>query len=142
MMLPHDTVRRLRPMRILLATDEESYADDVYAAADELGVDVTAMSTESDIETTARRIGANVVVFDAGDDFAPTARAASAFAAVHPHIVVGVVATGVDDGLNDGRAGPVLVVHRWRSPERLLGKLSRAYAGMRVPSEPRSSVGP
>jgi hypothetical protein len=135
---PGDAVR---PMRILLATDEASYADDVYAVADELGVDVTAMSTENDIEAAARRIGANVVVFDAGDDFAPTARAAAAFAAVHPDIVVGVLATGVDDHLNDGRAGPVLVVHRWRSPERLLDKLSGAYLGMRVATDLRS-VGP
>jgi pimeloyl-ACP methyl ester carboxylesterase len=128
-------------MRILLATDEASYADDIYAAADAFGIDVTAMSTENDIETTARRIGANVVVFDAGDDFAPTARAAAAFAAVHPDVVVCVVATGVDDHLNDGRAGPVLVVHRWRSPERLFDRLSSAYLGMRVATELRS-IGP
>jgi DNA-binding response OmpR family regulator len=142
MALPRKTVRQLRPMRVLLATDEATYADDVYAAADELGVDVTAMSTENDIETTALRIGANVVVFDAGDDFAPTARAAAAFAAVHPDVVVCVVATGVDDHLNDGRAGAVLVVHRWRSPERLLDRLSSAYLGLRAATESRSSVGP
>jgi hypothetical protein len=138
-MAPRETVR---PMRILLATDEESYADDVFAAADALGVDVTAAAPDSDIETTVRRVGANVVVFDAGDDFAPTVRAVSDFAGVHPHIVVCVVATGVDDHLNDGRAGHVLVVHRWRSPERLLDRLSRAYVDMRVATEPRSSVGP
>jgi hypothetical protein len=114
----------------------------MYAAADELGVDVTAMSTESDIEASVRRIGANVVVFDGGDDFAPTARTAAVFAADHPHIVVCAIATGVDDHLNDGWAGPVLVVHRWRSPERLLDRLSHAYRGMRVASDLRSSIGP
>ena len=92
-------------MRVLLATDEASYADAVYAVADELGLDVTAMSTERDIGASARRIGANVVVFDAGDDFAPTARAAAVFAESHPGVLVCVTATGVDDHLSDGWAG-------------------------------------
>ena len=127
-------------MRILLATDEESFADDVFAAADAIGVDVTAAAPDSDIETTVRRVRANVVVFDAGGDFAPTVRAAADFADVHPDIVACVVATGVDDHLNDGRADHVLVVHRWRSPERLLDKLSRAYHDMRVASEQHSSA--
>jgi len=129
-------------IRILLATDEASFADAIYGVADELGLDVTAMSTESDIGASARRIGANVVVFDAGDDFAPTAREAAVFAEAHPGVLVCVTATGVDDHLSDGWAGPVLVVHRWRSPERLLDRLSRAYLAMPVASELRSSVGP
>lgn len=134
--------RPLPPMRILLATDEASYADAIYTVADELGLDVTAMSTERDIGASARRIGANVVVFDAGDDFAPTARTAAVFAEVHPDVLVCVAATGVDDHLNDGRSGPVLVVHRWRSPERLLDRLSSAYRDMPVVTALRSSVGP
>jgi hypothetical protein len=44
--------------------------------------------------------------------------------------------------LNDGWAGPLLVAHRWRCPERLLDRLSHAYRGMRVASDLRSSVGP
>lgn len=129
-------------MRVLLATDEASYADAIYTAADELDIDVTAMSTESDIGASARRIGANVVVFDGGDDFVATLHAASDFAGLRPDIVVCVIATGVDDHLNDGRAGSVLVAHRWRSPERLLDRLSREYLHMPVATELRSSLGP
>ena len=58
------------------------------------------------------------------------------------YVLVCVTATGVDDHLRDGWAGPVLVVHRWRSPERLLDRLSRAYLAMPDASELRSSVGP
>src|SRR6266404_1499683 len=121
-------------MRVLLVTDDAGYGDEVAAAGDSVGMDVIVLAADS-------RVGANIVVFDAGDDFAPTVRAAADFAGVHPHVVVCVVATGVDDHLNDGRAGDVLVVHQWRSPERLLDRLSRAYLGMRVATEPRSSVG-
>ncbi len=128
-------------MRVLLVTDDAGYGDEVAAAGDSVGMDVIVLAADSDVGGAVPRIGANIVVFDAGDDFAPTVRAAADFAGVHPHVVVCVVATGVDDHLNDGRAGDVLVVHQWRSPERLLDRLSRAYLGTRVATEPRSSVG-
>jgi hypothetical protein len=134
----HERVRPLRPMRIVFATDEGDYADDVIAAADALGVGVTVASTADDVETTVRRTGANVLVLDAEDDFAAAARVASAFVEAHPHVVVGVVATGVDDR----RVGPFLVMHRWRSAERLVRELSRAYVHKTVATEPRSSIAP
>jgi hypothetical protein len=129
-------------MRVLLVTDDADYGDEVAAAGDAVGMDVIVLAAESNAADAVPRVAANIVVFDGGDDFAPTVRAAADFAGVHPHVVVCVVATGVDDHLNDGRAGDVLVVHQWRSPERLLDRLSRAYLAMRVAIEPRSSVGP
>jgi hypothetical protein len=128
-------------MRVLLVTDDAGYGDEVAAAGDAVGMDVIVLAAESNVAGAVPRVGANIVVFDAGDDFVPAVRAAADFAGVHPHVVVCVVATGVDDHLNDGRAGDVLVVHQWRSPERLLDRLSRAYLGMRVATEPRASVG-
>lgn len=128
-------------MRVLLITDDASYGDEVAAAGDAVGMDVIVLAAEYNVARAVPRLGANIVVFDGGDDFVPTVRAAADFAGVHPHVVVCVVATGVDDHLNDGRAGDVLVVHQWRSPERLLDRLSRAYLDLRVATEPRSAVG-
>jgi hypothetical protein len=128
---------RGRSMRVLLVTDDEGYGDDVAAAGDAVGVDVTVLAGDCNLEATARRAGATAVVFDAQDEFAAIADRAESFAAAHPGAVVGVVATGVDDGWAEN----VLVVHRWRCADRLLGTLSHVYSGMKVAHAARSPVG-
>jgi hypothetical protein len=128
---------RGRSILVLLVTDDEGYGDDVAAAGDAAGVDVTVLAGDCNLETTVRRADANAVVFDAQDEFAAVADRAESFALAHPDVVVGVVATGVDDGWTEN----VLVVHRWRCADRLLDQLSHVYSGMRVAHEARSSVG-
>lgn len=109
-------------MQVLLVSEDEGYADDLAAAADAAGVEVTVLDGERRVSAAARRIGADAVVFDAEDAFPVVAGEARAFAVLHPDLVVGVVATGVEDG--DG--GGLVVRHRWRAPERLLDALASA----------------
>jgi hypothetical protein len=124
-------------MRVLLVTDDEGYGDDVAAAGDAVGVDVTVLAGDCNLEATARRAGANTVVFDAQDEAGALTGRAGTFAAAHPRTVVGVVATGVDDGWKDD----VLVIHRWQCADRLLDRLSTVSSGMKVAHAARSSVG-
>jgi DNA-binding NarL/FixJ family response regulator len=118
-------------MRVLLVTDDVRYADRVAAAAALLGVPVIVSPTDENVDATAARAAPNVVVFDAEDAFSHMARVASAFAAIHPQMAVAIVASRA----TERRARSLLVFDRWRSAERLLGELERAYVGLRVARE-------
>jgi hypothetical protein len=124
-------------MRVLLVTDDAGYGDEVAAAGDAAGIDVVVLAGESNLAATMRRVGANAVVFDAQDEVDALAGRARTFAATHPGAVVGVVATGVDEGWQD----KVLVVHRWRCVDRLLDKLSTVHSDKEVARARRSAVG-
>jgi hypothetical protein len=121
-----DTLWPLRPLQVLLVTDDVRYAADVVAAADTVGVAMTAVKPAIDIGAAVIRAGANVVLFDGGGEFAAIEPNASAFATAHPHVVVGVVATGMEDM----QAGNFVVMHRWGAPERLLDELARVYVNL------------
>ena len=110
-------------MHILLVTDEVGYAEDIVSASHAVGVGVTVAASGCALAKTAREAGADVVALDAGNRFGSSARMAEAFAARHPHLVVAVLATGVDDH----EAGNFLLAHRWNCAERLLDRLSLAY---------------
>lgn len=124
-------------MRVLLVTDDAGYGDEVAATGDAVGIAVTVLAGECNVGATMRRAGANAVVFDAQDEVGAVSGRAGTFAAAHPGPVVGLVATGVDEGWQEN----ILVVHRWRCADRLLDKLSDAYSGMKVAHAARSSVG-
>ena len=124
-------------MCVLLVTDDAGYGDEVAAAGDSVGIDVIVLAGECNVAATMRRAGANTVVFDAQDEVGALTGRAGTFAAAHPGAVVGVVATGVDDGWRDN----VLVVHRWWCADRLLEKLSNVYSATKVAHAARSAVG-
>jgi hypothetical protein len=124
-------------MRVLLVTDDAGYGDEVAAAGDAVGIDVTVLAGDSNVAATMQRARANTVVFDAQDEAGALTGRAGIFAAAHPSAVVGVVATGVADGWQDN----VLVIHRWRCADRLFDKLSDVHSGMSGADAARSVVG-
>jgi hypothetical protein len=128
---------RGRSMRVVLVTDDAGYGDEVAAAGDVVGIDVTVLAGECNVSATMRRAGASAVVFDAQDEVGALSDRAGAFASAHPRAVVGVVGTGVEDGWK----GNVLVVHRWRCADRLLDTLATVHSRMKVAHAARSSVG-
>jgi len=123
-------------MRVLLVTDDAGYGDEVAVAGDAVGIEVTVLAGECNVASTMRRAGANTVVFDAQDEVDALTGRAGTFAAAHLGAVVGVVATGVDDGWQDN----VLVVHRWWCADRLLEKLSNVHSGTKAAHAARSTV--
>jgi hypothetical protein len=130
-------VRAIRPMRILLVTDDSRYADELASAALLRGVDLAQAAVGDDLDVTATAHAPNVVVLDAHHALARTSRTATVFAALHPQIATVIVA----DRAAKRSVGSVLVFDKWRSGERLLGELERAYLGLGPPPEIRSSVG-
>jgi hypothetical protein len=119
-------VRAIRPMRVLLVTDDGRYADDVAAAASLRGVDFTLAAVDDDLEATANSHAPNVVVLDADNQIARTSRAATVFAALHPRIATVIVAKRAPERI----IGNVQVVDKRRSAERLLGDLEHALLGL------------
>lgn len=132
MTAPIRKVQPLHPMRVLLVSDDNDYANGIVFAAASRGVLATVVPAEEDVEVETKRSGADVVIFDGGETYAPILRLGSAFAAVHPRIAVGVVANRVAER----SAGNLLVMDRWRSAERLLGELDRARIGLDAPAGP------
>jgi hypothetical protein len=123
----HLNVRPLRPMRIALVTDDARYGSELLAAAARLGTSATVLGTAEDLESRVEALAWNVVVFDADTSLARTTRKATAFAALHPRISVGLL---VRDDV-DRSAGSVRLFDKWRSADRLLGELERVHVGLR-----------
>ena len=121
----------LRPMRIVLVTDDLRYSDMFLAAAARRGIPVIVAAADDDIDAVVAHNSPNVAVFDGGDSLARTARTAAAFAVVNPDIAVGVVA----DRAETRRSGNLVVIDRWRSVERLLGELQHVFVAI----EPREA---
>jgi ActR/RegA family two-component response regulator len=119
-------VRAIRPMRILLVTDDGRYADTVATAAALRGVDVTLAAVDDDLEATTASRTPNVVVLDADNKIARTSRAATVFAALHPRIATVIVAERAPERI----VGNVQVVDKRRSADRLLGDLEHAFLGL------------
>jgi DNA-binding NtrC family response regulator len=130
-------VRAIRPMRILLVTDDGRYADQVTAAAALGGVDIALAAVGVDLDAAATRDAPNVVVLDAHNALARTSRTATVFAALHPRIATVVVANRSPER----SVGNVHVVDKGRSADRLLGVLESAFLGLTPPIETRWSAG-
>jgi DNA-binding NtrC family response regulator len=124
-------VRAIRPMRILLVTDDGGYADGVATAASLRGVDLALAAVDDDLEATATSHAPNVVVLDADNQIARTSRTATVFAALHPRIATVIVAKQAPDRI----VGNVQVVDKRRSAEHLLGDLEHALLGLVAPVE-------
>jgi hypothetical protein len=128
-MTVHSTnVRAIRPMRILLVTDDVRYADELGVAASERGLALAQAAVGGDLELEATAKAPNVVVLDAHDALARTSRTATAFAELHPQIATVIVANRAPKR----SVGSVLVLNKWRSTEQLLGELERAYVGLSI----------
>jgi hypothetical protein len=124
-------VRAIRPMRILLVTDDGRYADDVATAASLRGVDFALAAVDDDLEASTTSHAPNVVVLDADKTIARTSRTATVFAALHPRIATVIVARRAPERI----VGNVQVVDKRRSAERLLGDLEHALLGLVAPVE-------
>jgi len=130
-------VRAIRPMRILLVTDDGHYAEALASAASLRGVDLALAAVGDDLDETTTLHAPNVVVLDAKNTLARTSRNATVFAELHPRSATMIVANRAPER----SVGNVHVVHRRRSAERLLGELEHAFLGLAPPVEIRSSAG-
>ena len=124
-------------MRILLVTDDARYADEVASAASQREVDLALAAVGDDLDFATNAHAPNVVVLDAHDRLARISRTATVFAALHPRIATVLVANRAPER----SVGSVHVVDKWRSAERLLQELERAFLGLVAPVEPRRSTG-
>jgi hypothetical protein len=129
-------VRAIRPMRILLVTDDSPYADDVASAASLRGIDLRRAAADDDLEATTTLHTPNIVVLDADNKIARTSRAATVFAALHPRIATVIVARRAPER----SVGNLQVVDKRRSAEHLLGDLEHALLGLAAPAEAGSSA--
>jgi hypothetical protein len=130
-------VRAIRPMRILLVTNDGRYADDVATAASLQGVELALAAVDDDLEATTTSHAPNIVVLDADNKIARTSRTATVFAALHPLIATVIVAARAPER----SVGNVQVVDKRRSAERLLGDLEHALLGLAAPVEVGHSAG-
>jgi hypothetical protein len=130
-------VRAIRPMRILLVTDDGRYADDVAKAASLRRVDFTLAAVDDDLEATTTSHTPNIVVLDADNKIARTSRTVTVFAALHPRIATVIVA----ERAPERSFGSVQVVDKRRSADHLLGDLEHALLGLAAPVEAACSAG-
>jgi hypothetical protein len=124
-------VRPIKPLRTLLVTDDDRYADEVVSAAALRGVEVELASGDDDLDSTTDRHVPNVVVLDARNTLARTSRTATVFAALHPRIAIVLVT----DRASERSVGNFHVVDRRRSAKRLLRELELAYLELSAPRE-------
>jgi DNA-binding NtrC family response regulator len=122
-------VRAIRPMRILLVTDDGRYAHDVATAASLRGVELARAAVYDDLEASTTSHTPNIVVLDADNTIARTSRTATVFAALHPTIATVIVARRSSERW----VGNVQVIDKRRSAERLLGDLEHALVGLATP---------
>jgi len=120
-------VHALRPIRILLASDDEAFVERMAGAALEHAIRIDLVPLETNVEVALAQHGSNVYVLDAGDALGRAARLATAFAALHPSIPVLLVA----DRAASRTVDSVPLLDKWRSAERLLGQIESTYLGLR-----------
>jgi hypothetical protein len=130
-------VTAIRPMRILMITDDGDYADEVALAASLRGVDLVLADGSDDLDAATTLHMPNVVVLDAHDALARTSRTATVFGAMHPWIAIVIVANRAPER----SVGNIHVVDKWRSAERLLVELEDAFHGLSSPAQWRRSAG-
>ena len=120
-------VRALRPISILLASDDSPFAERLADAAHERKVALTCVPADTNIDVALVRYGSNIFVLDADDALPRGARSATTFAALHPDIPVVLVVEGASVRSVSG----LLLLDKWRSTERLLGEIELAFLGFR-----------
>ena len=138
-------VRALRPISILLASDDWTRMEYSYYVLKGNGLDEPTvmraintakrrfylrpayLSADTNIDVALVRYGSNIFVLDADDALPRGARSATTFAALHPDIPVVLVVEGASVRSVSG----LLLLDKWRSTERLLGEIELAFLGFR-----------
>ena len=119
-------VRPLHPMRLLLVTDDDDFAERIAAAAALQGLPVARASSQDDLDASADESSPNVVALDARTRLGRAARTATTFATLHPSIAVVVVARNPSARAVSG----LRLVAATNPPERLLDELRAAHLGL------------
>jgi hypothetical protein len=123
--MPFRNVRALRPMHVLLVTDDDELAGQFTAVAAEGSVAVDLASPHEDIDELTRFYRPNTVAVDGRRTFRRAARSAMISATLNPQVAVVVFAPE-----GEGAAlGGIPVVDGRQSPERLLQALELARVG-------------
>jgi DNA-binding NtrC family response regulator len=117
------TARPVRPLSILLASDDLPFVDKLSAAAAERGVALHTVGAEQDVDVALAQNGANVYVVDANRAVRRGARSATAFAARHPGIPVVLLA----DRADAPAAAGLILLDKLRPTAGLLGAIETAY---------------
>ena len=120
-------VRMLRPIRILLASDDAPFVERLVEAAAARSISIDFTQAAEDIDVALARYGSNVYVLDTEDALPRGARSATAFAALHPDIPVVLIA----DRAGSRTVAGLLLLEKWRSTDRLLGEIELAFLGLR-----------
>jgi hypothetical protein len=119
-------VRALRPISILVASNDDPFSGRLVDEAGASGVPLSRVPADANLEVALAESGANVLLLDVGDALGRGARRVTAFAALHPDVPVVVAA--------DRPAAPTLcgvpMLDKWRSTERLLAEIELAYLGL------------
>jgi hypothetical protein len=113
-------MQALRPMRILLVSDDKKFADRIVSAAARKGLHIARAASEDDLDLATIRHAPNVIVLDARDALRRAVRAATVFAALHR-------ASRSSSSPTGGHARRLGSPPRdkWSSAERLLGEVER-----------------
>ena len=127
MSVAYGNVQALRPLRILLASDDPPFAERLAEAARERDIALTCVPVGTDVHVALAANGSNVYVLDTRDALPRGARSATAFAALHPDIPVVLVA---ESAVTRTVAG-LLLLEKWRSTDRLLGEIELVFLGLR-----------
>jgi ActR/RegA family two-component response regulator len=121
-----ENVLPLRPIRVLLVSDDDRFADRLLAAAARRGLQLDRAAARDDLDRRAKRDQPDVIALDARRARRRTARAASALASLNPRIAVVLVAVGVPTSTMSG----LRLVDKALPPDRLLEELEHAYLGL------------
>lgn len=119
---------RGQPLRILLVSDDDRFAQQLATAAASRELVVDRASKSDDLDMAVLRTAPHVVVFDADVALRRAVRAATALADLHPGVAIVLVA--LDAGATSISGLPL--VEKRRSAARLLGEAERAYLGIRA----------
>ena len=119
-------VRALRPISILVASNDDPFSGRLVDEAGAAGVTLSLVPAGANLEVALAQSGANVVLLDVGDALGRGARLVTAFAALHPDVPIVVVA--------ERPAAPtfcgVPMLDKWRSTDLLLADVEHAYLGL------------
>lgn len=113
-----------RPLRVLLVSDDDAFADELAALALDGGGELGRAAPHEDLELAAYRHGANVVAVDVDAALRRRIRTATAFAAAHPGVTIVLLASEPGEAVFAG-----LPVVAKLSAGTVLPQLDRARAG-------------
>ena len=122
---PEGTVRRLRPIRVLLVGRDRRFLRTAAVLLRRRGCEVTSIERPSDLLETVEARRVNVVVLDGTDSISATARAVATLEALPVPVSSLIVYEGTDkDPLRQLRLLP-----KWGAFEEIAAEVERLYGG-------------